>query len=92
METALAQWPVAEPAAGTVDVGLVSWSLSKALGDVLASTSPRLTKELLRVLIKEIRVVSPMDIQPTYRVPAAEVRILEGLVGEGGFEPPTGAV
>jgi site-specific DNA recombinase len=92
VETALAQQPTAGPAVATVDVGLVSWGLSKALGDVLASTSPRLTKELLRVLIQEIRVVSPMDIRPTYRVPAAEVRILEGLVGEGGFEPPTGAV
>ena len=67
----------------------MSWGLSKALGEVLASTSPRLTKELLRVLIQEIRVVSPMDIRPTYRVPASEVRILEGLVGEPGFEPGT---
>jgi site-specific DNA recombinase len=92
VETALAQQPVAEPAEAKVDVGFVSWSLSKALGDVLASTSPRLTKELLRVLIKEIRVVSPMDIRPTYRVPASEVRILEGLVGEEGLEPSTGAV
>lgn len=38
VETVLAQQPAAKPAEGKVDVGLVSWSLSKALGDVLAST------------------------------------------------------
>ena len=92
MEKALAAQPAPEAASATVDVGLVSWALSQALGEVLAGTSPRLTKEVLRVLIEEIRVVSPMDIRPTYRVPASEVRILEGLVGEGGFEPPTEAV
>ncbi len=91
-ESAIAQEPAAEPMSGQADFGLVSWGLSKALGDVLASRSPRLTKALLRVLIGEIRVVSPIDIRPTYRVPAAEVRILEGLVGEGGLEPPTEAV
>ena len=67
----------------------MSWALSEALGGVLASTSPRLTKELLRILIREIRVVSPLDIRPTYRVPAAEVRILEGLVELQGLEPWT---
>ncbi len=92
VERALEQQPPIDSASAKVDVGLVSWALSQALGDVLAATSPRLTKELLRVLIQEIRVVSPMDIRPTYRVPASEVRILEGLVGEGGFEPPTGGV
>jgi site-specific DNA recombinase len=91
-EAALAQEPPAGPAAVSVDTGLVSYGLSKALGEVLARRSPRLTKALLRVLIGEIRVVSPVDIRPTYRVPPDEVRILEGLVGEGGFEPPTGAV
>ena len=89
VETALAQEPAVDAASGQVDVGLVSWALSEALGGVLASTSPRLTKELLRVLIKEIRVVSPTDIRPTYRVPASEVRILEGLVELQGFEPWT---
>ena len=89
VETALAHEPPVEPASGQVDVGLVSWALSEALGDVLASTSPRLTRELLRVLIKEIRVVSPLDIRPTYRVPASEVRILEDLVELQGLEPWT---
>jgi hypothetical protein len=72
-----------------VDVGVVSWALSQALGDVLAAGSPRLTKALLRLLIEEIRVVSPLDIRPTYRVPASEVRILNGLVGDTGLEPVT---
>ena len=88
-QSALAHEPAAEDTSGQVDVGLVSWGLSKALGDVLASTSPRLTKELLRILIKEIRVVSPLDIRPTYRVPASEVRILEDLVELQGLEPWT---
>jgi len=32
------------------------------------------TRQLLRVLIGEIRVVSPTDIKPTYRVPVPGVR------------------
>jgi site-specific DNA recombinase len=89
VETALSQEPPLEPASGQADVGLVSWNLSKALGDVLAGTSPRLTKELLRILIKEIRVVSPQDIRPAYRVPESEVRILGDLVELQGLEPWT---
>ena len=89
IETELAHQPVPKAPSGHVDIALVSWGLSQALGEVLASTSPRLTKELLRVLIKEIRVVSPLDIRPTYRVPASEVRILEDLVELQGFEPWT---
>jgi len=44
------------------------------------------TKALLRLLIGEIRVVSPDDIRPTYRVPP-EVRVPNELVGEEGVEP-----
>ncbi len=87
VEAALEQAGEAEPEPERVDVGFVSWSLSKALGDVLATGSPRLTKELLRILIAEIRVVSPTDIRPTYRVPQSEVRILDNMVGEAGVEP-----
>ncbi len=87
VQTALVCESAVEPAPATVDVGLVSWALSQALGDVLASGSPLRTKALLRVLIGEIRVVSPLDIRPTYRVPASEVRILDNLVGEAGVEP-----
>ncbi len=89
VETALAQEPPVEAPTDQVDVGLVSWALSEALGGVLAARSPRVTRELLRVLIKEIRVASPQDIRPIYRVPASEVRILEELVELQGFEPWT---
>jgi site-specific DNA recombinase len=89
VEIALAQEPPVEAPTDQVDVGLVSWALSEALGGVLAARSPRVTRELLRVLIKEIRVVSPQDIRPVYRVPPSEVRILEDLVELQGLEPWT---
>ena len=92
LDAALAQIPEVETPTDLPDVGVVSWALSKALGDVLEAGSPSLTKELLRLLVAEIRVVSPTDIRPTYRVPQSEVRIVSNMVGEGGFEPPTGAV
>jgi hypothetical protein len=44
------------------------------------------TRALLRLLVGEIRVVSPADIRPTYRVPVA-VRTPEALVRETGVEP-----
>jgi site-specific DNA recombinase len=83
--------PDAGTPSGPVEAALVSWALSQALGEVLRQGQCARTKALLRLLIGEIRVVSPGDIRPTYRVPAA-VRIPEDLVGEGGLEPPTGAV
>ena len=49
----------------------------------------RLTKELLRVLVNGIRVVSLVDIRPAYRVRESEVRILEDLVELQGLEPWT---
>lgn len=66
----------------------MSWALSQALDRVLQQGPRARAKALLRLLIGEIRVVSPLGIRPTYRVPA-EVRIPEELVGEGGLEPPT---
>jgi site-specific DNA recombinase len=74
--------PRSEPA----DAAIVSWAVSKALGQVLRQGPHARTKALLRILIDEIRVVSPDDIRPTYRVPAT-VRIPQELVGEVGFEP-----
>ena len=71
-----------------VEAAIVSWALSQALGEVLRQGQRARTKAHMRFLIGEIRVVSPDDIRPTYRVPAA-VRIPEELVAEGGFEPPT---
>jgi hypothetical protein len=49
---------------------MISWSLTEALDDVLKALPTPRAKALLRLLIEEIRVVSPMDIRPTYRVPA----------------------
>ena len=74
-----------------VDAVIVSWTLSQALGTILRNAPPARTKALLQLLIEEIRVVSPADIRPTYRVPT-EVRIVNGMVGEGGLEPPTSEV
>ena len=71
---------------GPVEAALVSWALSQALGEVLQQGQRARTKALLRLLIGEIRVVSPDDIRPIYRVPAA-VRIPEERVGEVGVEP-----
>jgi site-specific DNA recombinase len=74
-----------------VDAAIVSWTLSQALGTILRNSPPARTKALLRLLIEEIRVVSPADIRPTYRVPT-DIRTVNGLVGEGGLEPPTSEV
>ena len=79
--------PTPEPV-GSIDAAIVSWALSEALGAVLRGTSVATTKALLRVLVEEIRVFSPEDIRPTYRV-LMSVRTPNEVVGEGGFEPPT---
>jgi hypothetical protein len=65
----------------------LSATLQLSLPVVRGSVAPRTeTKALLR-LVEEIWLVSPTDIRPTYRVPASEVRIQNGLVGEVGVEP-----
>ncbi len=97
IEARLAETPHPEAGspAGPVEAAIVSWALSQALsqalGQVLRQGQRARTKALLRLLIGEIRVISPADIRPTYRVPAA-IRIPDELVGEGGLEPPTGGV
>ena len=90
IEARMAETPAAEPApaGGPVEAALVSWALSQALDKVLQQGQRARTKALLRLLIGEIRVVSPTDIRPTYRVPV-DVRIPEELVGDTGFEPVT---
>ncbi len=87
------------------DVALISWSLTEALDEVLKAIPTPRAKALLRLLIEEIRVVSPMDIRPTYRVPAmaapAEplpaddadaVCRVEAMVEMRGLEPLTPAM
>jgi site-specific DNA recombinase len=46
-------------------------ALADQLEEILASESPEQAKELLRVLIKEIRMHNRRRIVPIYRVPAA---------------------
>jgi electron transfer flavoprotein alpha subunit len=52
------------------------------------SKSPEQAKELLRLLVKEIRVHNRRRILPTYRVPAA-VRAIPPKVEPAGLEPAT---
>ena len=70
-ELAAPAQPVASPA--PVDAAEISWVLSEALAMVLRIVPAPRAKALLRLLIEEIRVVSPTDIRPAYRVPL-EVR------------------
>lgn len=88
LETQLAEHDQQETArpAPPVDAAIVSWALSQALDEILRAAPPARAKALLRILIEEIRVVSPADIRPTYRVPV-EVRLPEDVVGEVGVEP-----
>jgi hypothetical protein len=90
IEARLAEAPHPEEArlSGPGEAALGSWALSPARGEILWQGQRARTKALLRVLIGEIRVASPDDGRPTYRVPVA-VRIATELVAEGGFEPPT---
>ncbi len=93
----------AEPALSPDEIALISWSVSGALGEVLKQTPTPRTKALLRLLIEEIRIASPTDIRPTYRVPRAPlppavgadegtVRGVEGMVEMRGLEPLTPAM
>ena len=58
------------------------------LDEVIAGESPEQAKELLRLLVKEIRVHDRRRIIPTYRIPAA-VRAIPPKVGRAGLEPAT---
>ena len=62
--------------------------LADHLDEVIASESPEQAKELLRLLIKEIRVHNRRRILPIYRVPAA-VRAIPRKVELAGLEPAT---
>ena len=62
--------------------------LADQLGELLATESSEQAKELLRLLVKEIRVHSRRRIVPTYRVPVA-VRAMPTKVGGAGLEPAT---
>ena len=53
---------------------------------------PSQRKALMQQLVSEIRVESRSEIFPTYRLPAPPVRVISGVVGRGGLEPPASAV
>jgi site-specific DNA recombinase len=63
--------------------------LADQLDEILATESPEQAKDLLRLLIKEIRVHDRRRIVPTYRIPTAAVRAIPSKVEPGGLEPPT---
>jgi hypothetical protein len=48
--------------------------------------TPQQKKALIRLLVKELRVMSRKEIRPTYKIPAL-VRAPEGQVVPTGFEP-----
>jgi site-specific DNA recombinase len=62
--------------------------LADELDEIIATESPEQAKELLRLLIKEIRVHNRRRIVPTYRIPAA-VRAIPRKVEPAGLEPAT---
>ncbi len=63
-------------------------ALADQLDQLITIANPEQAKELLRLLIKDIRVHDQHKIIPTYRVPAA-VRTMHGTVGPAGLEPAT---
>jgi hypothetical protein len=65
-------------------------ALADQLDQLIATANPKQAKELLRLLIKDIRVHDQHKIIPTYRVPAV-VRTMHGTVGDTGLELASGA-
>ncbi len=75
-------------AAAPVDMQLVTTFLNGALELVLKGLPTPRAKALLALLIEEIRIASPADIRPVYRIPDA-VRIPADTERETGLEPAT---
>jgi site-specific DNA recombinase len=63
-----------------------------AIAEAMESGNPSQRKALLQELVSEIRVESRDAIFPTYRLPNGPVRVISGVVGRGGLEPPTSAL
>jgi site-specific DNA recombinase len=72
----------------TKDIGAVL----TAIDDVMGNDTLSQRKALMQQLVSEIRVESRSEIFPTYRLPAPPVRVISGVVGRGGLEPPTSAL
>jgi hypothetical protein len=64
-------------------------SVRIAIADALEAGTPSQRKALVQELVSEIRVESRDSILPTYRLPAGPVRVVSGMVGRRGLEPPT---
>ena len=62
--------------------------LADQVDEIVASESPEQAKELLRLLVKEVRVHNRRRIIPVYRVPTA-VRAIPSKVERAGLEPAT---
>ena len=62
--------------------------LADQLDEILTNESPEQAKELLRLLVKEIRIHDRRRIIPTYRIPTA-VRATPSKVERTGIEPVT---
>jgi site-specific DNA recombinase len=67
-------------------VDVTEWA--KDLGTLLRAGTAQQRKALLRLLVKELRVMGREEILPTYKIPAL-VRAPEGQVDPRGFEPLT---
>ncbi len=65
--------------------------LADQVDEIVASESPEQAKELLRLLVKEVRVHNRRRIIPVYRVPMA-VRAIPSKVERAGIEPATSAL
>ena len=66
-------------------------AIADQLDQLIATANPEQAKELLRLLIKDIRVHDQHTIIPTYRVPPT-VRTMHGTVGDPGLEPGTSSL
>ena len=85
LQEELAETSVVAPTA--TDLGAVM----TAMADAMESGTLSQRKALMQQLVTEIRVESRSAIFPTYRLPAPPVRVISGVVGRGGLEPPTSA-
>lgn len=71
------------PVAFTAD-DVAEWA--RDLRVLIGTATPQQRKALIRLLVKELRVMSRKEVFPTYKIPAL-VRAPEGQVVPTGFEP-----
>ncbi len=62
------------------------------LASLLGEADSRVAKALLNELVAEVRVESRASIQPVFKLPTRQVRVLHGMVGGEGLEPSTSAL